>query len=41
MAAQEEFGYVVVNDQVGEALDELVELAATMCPPPAPQPKDD
>jgi guanylate kinase len=33
MAAQEEFGYVVVNDEVERALDELVELAATMCPP--------
>ena len=33
LAAQEEFGHVVVNDEVERALDELVELAATMCPP--------
>jgi guanylate kinase len=41
MAAQQEFGHVVVNDQVERALEELVQLAATMCGPPAPQPKDD
>ena len=29
--AQQEFGRVVVNDDVERALDELVELAATMC----------
>jgi guanylate kinase len=33
LAAQEEFGRVVVNDQVERALDELVDLAATMCAP--------
>ena len=33
LAAQEEFGRVVVNDDVERALDELVELAATMCSP--------
>ena len=33
LAAQEEFGHVVVNDDVERALDELVELAATMCAP--------
>ncbi len=33
MAAQEEFGHVVVNDDVERALDELVGLAATMCAP--------
>jgi guanylate kinase len=33
LAAQEEFGRVVVNDEVERATDELVELAATMCPP--------
>jgi guanylate kinase len=31
LAAQEEFGHVVVNDEVERALDELAELAATMC----------
>ena len=51
LAAQEEFGHVVVNDSVETALDELVELAATMCAhegenpatqaPPAPQRKDE
>ncbi len=52
MAAQEEFGRVVVNDDLDTALAELVELAATMCgpeegenpaaqAPPASQPKDD
>jgi guanylate kinase len=30
MAAQEEFQHVVVNDDLDRALDELVELAATM-----------
>jgi guanylate kinase len=34
LAAQEEFSRVVVNDQVDRALEELVQLAATMCPPP-------
>jgi guanylate kinase len=33
LAAQEEFEHVVVNDDLERALDELVELAATMCPP--------
>ena len=33
LAAQEEFAHVVVNDDVDTALDELVELAARMCPP--------
>jgi len=33
LAAQQEFGRVVVNDDVERALDELVELAATMCGP--------
>ena len=31
LAAQEEFGHVVVNDDLEAALGELVELAATMC----------
>jgi guanylate kinase len=30
MAAQQEFGHVVVNDDLERALDELVELAATI-----------
>jgi guanylate kinase len=33
LAAKEEFAYRVVNDDVERALDELVELAATMSPP--------
>jgi guanylate kinase len=33
LAAQEEFSRVVVNDDLERATDELVELAATMCPP--------
>lgn len=33
LAAQEEFGHVVVNDDLERALEELVQLAATMCPP--------
>ena len=33
MAAQEEFSQVVVNDDLDAALEELVELAATMCGP--------
>jgi guanylate kinase len=33
MAAQREFTHVVVNDDLDRALEELVELAATMCPP--------
>jgi guanylate kinase len=33
LAAKEEFARVVVNDDVERATDELVELAATMCPP--------
>src|SRR3954463_1710025 len=33
LAAKEEFGQRVVNDDLERALDELVELAATMCPP--------
>lgn len=33
LAAQEEFSKVVVNDDLGAALEELVELAATMCGP--------
>ena len=33
MAAQEEFARVVVNDDVERAVEELVELAATMCAP--------
>jgi guanylate kinase len=30
LAAQEEFGHVVVNDDLERALDELTELAATI-----------
>jgi guanylate kinase len=33
LAAKEEFSYRVVNDDVERAVAELVELAATMCPP--------
>jgi guanylate kinase len=33
MAAQSEFGHVVVNDDLERALDELVELAATIAAP--------
>jgi guanylate kinase len=33
LAAAAEFGYRVVNDDLGRALRELTELAATMCPP--------
>jgi guanylate kinase len=33
LAAKEEFARVVVNDDVERAAEELVELAATMCPP--------
>jgi guanylate kinase len=33
LAAQEEFGHVVVNDDLERALRELVDLVATMCPP--------
>ena len=33
LAAQEEFAHAVVNDELDRALDELVELAATMCRP--------
>jgi guanylate kinase len=33
IAAKQEFGQRVVNDDLQRALGELVELAATMCPP--------
>ena len=33
LAARDEFGYRVVNDDLERALRELVELAASMCPP--------
>jgi guanylate kinase len=33
LAAREEFGHVVVNDDLERALSELADLAATMCPP--------
>jgi guanylate kinase len=33
LAAKDEFGYRVVNDDLERALQELVELAASMCPP--------
>jgi guanylate kinase len=33
LAAKPEFEHVVVNDDLEQALGELVELAATMCPP--------
>ncbi len=33
LAARREFGRVVVNDDLESALSELVDLAATMCPP--------
>jgi guanylate kinase len=38
LAAKEEFGYRVVNDDVNRALTELADLAATMCPPPPAEP---
>jgi guanylate kinase len=34
LAAREEFGHVVVNDDLDRAVSELVDLAATMCPRP-------
>jgi guanylate kinase len=37
MAAQEEFGKVVVNADLDRALGELVGLAATMCDPDEPE----
>jgi guanylate kinase len=33
LAAKEEFSRVVVNDDLEKATEELVDLAATMCPP--------
>jgi guanylate kinase len=33
LAAKDEFGYRVVNDDLERAMRELVELAASMCPP--------
>ena len=33
LAAKDEFGYRVVNDDLDRALRELVDLAATICPP--------
>ena len=33
LAARDEFGYRVINDNLERALRELVELAASMCPP--------
>jgi guanylate kinase len=33
LAAKDEFGYRVVNDDLERALGELTELAASMCPP--------
>ncbi len=33
MAARDEFEHVVVNDELDRALEELTELAATICPP--------
>ena len=33
LAAREEFGHVVVNDDLERALGELTALAATICPP--------
>jgi guanylate kinase len=33
LAAKDEFAYRVLNDDVERAVGELVELAATMCPP--------
>jgi guanylate kinase len=33
LAAQDEFAHVVVNDDLERAVQELVELAATICPP--------
>lgn len=38
MAAQEEFRKVVVNAELDAALDELAQLAATMCAPDEPDP---
>jgi guanylate kinase len=38
LAAREEFAYRVVNDDLERALEELVDLAATMCPPPSGEP---
>ncbi len=38
VAAQREFEQVVVNDDLGRALDELVGLVGTMCPPRPPRP---
>jgi guanylate kinase len=38
LAAKEEFAYRVVNDDLERALEELEELAATMCPPPPAEP---
>ena len=33
LAAKDEFGYRVVNDDLDRALEELTQLAARMCPP--------
>jgi guanylate kinase len=33
LAAKDEFGYRVVNDDLDRALQDLVDLAASMCPP--------
>jgi guanylate kinase len=33
LAAQDEFAHVVVNDDLERAVQELVDLAATICPP--------
>jgi guanylate kinase len=33
LAAKDEFGYRVINDDLKRALRELVDLAASMCPP--------
>ena len=33
LAAKEEFARVIVNDDLEQATEELVDLAATMCPP--------
>jgi guanylate kinase len=38
LAAKEEFGHRVVNDDVERALRALEDLAATMCPPPPAEP---
>ena len=40
LAAQEEFSRVVVNDDVGRALEELVSLAASMCGPEIEEAKE-